>query len=131
MNRIIHHSLREEVNISRKLSENKEKALKIAEIITAKKARDIVILDMRKVSGICDYFVICSGDSTTQVKAIYEEARRMCKKNMIKIRSFEIDQSSHWILVDFFDVILHIFLDETRKFYNLEYLWSTAKKIKT
>lgn len=104
--------------------------MKIADIITAKKAKDIVILDVKKVSGICDYFVICSGDSATQVKAIYEEVRRVCKKNKIKIRSFEADQLSHWILVDFFDVILHIFLDETRKFYNLEYLWSAAKKIK-
>jgi len=54
----------------------------------------------------------------------------MCKKNKIKIRSFENDKLSHWILIDFFDIILHIFLDETRNFYNLEYLWSAAKRIK-
>ena len=54
----------------------------------------------------------------------------MCKKNKIDIQHREHDESLRWILVDFFDVMLHIFLDEAREFYNLEYLWNTAKKIK-
>jgi ribosome-associated protein len=64
------------------------------------------------------------------VRAIYEEISRAAKAEDLKIRHYEYDESSRWILVDFFDIILHIFLDEARGFYNLEYLWHAAKKIK-
>ncbi len=121
---------KEEVIIPRKISQIKEQALKIADFACQKKAKDIVILDVRKISNLCDYFVICSAESSAQVRAIYEEIAKRCKKDKIRIRSFENDELSHWILVDFFDIILHIFLDETRRFYNLEYLWREAKKIK-
>ena len=124
MNRII------KGGIIKKLLESKTKALKIVEFASAKKAKNIVVLDVQKISTLCDYFIICSGESTAQVKAIYEEVSKMCKRNKIKIRSSENDKLSHWILIDFFDIILHIFLEETRSFYNLEYLWSEAKKIK-
>jgi ribosome-associated protein len=114
----------------RTVSESKQKALKIAEFISAKKAKDITVLDVRKLSGLCDYFVICSGDSGRQVQAIYEDIRRSCKKSNIEIRHYEDDESSRWILVDFFDVILHIFLEEARGFYNLEHLWRLARKVR-
>lgn len=119
-----------EVKITRKLATGRKRALQIAGFVSTKKAKDIVILDIGKSSGVCDYFVICSADSKPQVKAIYDETLRMCKKNKIDIQHREHDESLRWILVDFFDVMLHIFLDEAREFYNLEYLWNTAKKIK-
>ncbi len=87
------------------------------------------MLDVRKISGICDYFVICSGNSTRQVKAISADVLRKSKKDKIRVKHCEDDNEGLWILIDFFDVILHIFLDETRKLYDLEYLWSSAKKI--
>ena len=108
----------------------KAKALKIVEFILARQAKDVVVLDVGKISGFCDYFIICSGESARQVRAIYEETVRECKKNKIKIRSYQDDESCRWILVDLFDVILHIFLEEAREFYNLEQLWETAKKVK-
>jgi len=108
----------------------KKKALKIAGFSAIKKAKDIVILDVGQISGLCDYFVICSGESGRQVKAIYEETARQCKKNKIKIHHYENDQEHSWIFVDFFDVILHIFSEDARKFYDLEHLWREAKKIK-
>ena len=92
--------------------------------------KDIVILDVGKISGLCDYFVICSGESGRQVKAIYEEAARQCKNNKIKVHHHESDEDFSWIFVDFFDVILHVFSDEARKFYDLEHLWREAKKVK-
>jgi len=89
----------------------------------------VVVLDVRNCSGICDYFIICCGESTPQVKAISQEVIRACKKSKIKPQHFEDDQSLRWVLVDFFDVILHVFLKQARDFYNLEYLWSQAKRI--
>ena len=107
----------------------KEKLARIVEIISEKKAKDIVILDVHNFSGLCDYFIICSGESTRQVKAIHEEAIRHCKKDNIKAQHSEGGESSSWVLVDFFDVILHIFSDEAREYYNLEQLWNKAKKV--
>ncbi len=115
---------------AKKTITSKAKILKVIEFILDRKAKDIVVLDLRETSGFCDYFIICSGESMRQVKAIYEETVKLCKKNKIKVRSHQDDQSCRWILVDLFGVILHIFLEEARKFYNLEYLWSAAKKVK-
>jgi ribosome-associated protein len=104
--------------------------LQIVDFISAKKAKDIVVLDLGKISGLCDYFIICSAESDRQVKAIYEEVAKRCKKSGIRISHAENDESGKWVLVDFFDIILHIFVEEARKFYNLEYLWSESRKIK-
>ncbi len=100
------------------------------EFILARKAKDIVVLDVGSQSGLCDYFVICSAESTRQVDAIHHETVKLCRKNKISVRSHQYDESSHWMLVDLFDVILHIFFEETRKFYNLEHLWKEAKKVR-
>lgn len=108
----------------------RKKALKLSTFVQNKKAQDTVILDIRKSSSLCDYFVICSGTSQRQVKAIYEGVRRLSRKAGIEIRSHKNDEGGNWFLVDFFDVILHIFLDEAREFYNLEYLWKAARKVK-
>ncbi len=102
---------------------------KIAEFTLTKQANDVLILDVSKISNICDYYVICSADSTTQVKAIYDEVLRKSKEKKIKVQHSEVDKTYNWILVDFSNVILHIFTESTRKFYNLEYLWRQAKKI--
>lgn len=87
-----------------------------------------MVLDVRDHCGLCDYFVICSGETARQVEAIYEGVAKQCKQNRIKINHIERDAASQWLLVDFFDVILHIFVAAARRFYNLEYLWSQAQK---
>lgn len=87
-------------------------------------------MDLRDQSGFCDYFVICSAESSRQAEAIYQETVKLCKKNKVKVRSYQQDESSRWILIDFFDVILHIFLEEAREFYDLEHLWSKARKVR-
>jgi len=96
----------------------------------AKKANNVVVLDIGKISSLCDYFVICSGESSRQVKAIYEDVRRFCKTSKIKIQHYGTDDQAQWLLLDLSDVILHIFLEDVRQFYNIEELWSKAKKIK-
>ncbi|MCK4519587.1 MAG: ribosome silencing factor [Candidatus Omnitrophica bacterium] len=108
----------------------KEKALKIVDFILSRKAKDVVVLNVGEVSGFCDYFIICSGDSARQVKAIHDETVKLCKLNKIEIYSHQDDESCRWILIDLFDVVLHVFLEEAREFYGLEQLWKTAKKVK-
>jgi ribosome-associated protein len=101
-----------------------------------KQANNPVILDVRKISNICDYYIICSGDSAAQVKAIYDYISRKSKttylpksKEKIKIQHAEVDKTYHWVLIDLSNVIVHIFTESAREFYNLEYLWRQAKKI--
>jgi len=83
---------------------------------------------MKGISNLCDYFVICSGESSKQVEAIYSHVLNQSKDIGYAVYHHSNDTESRWALVDFFDVILHIFDKEARDFYNLESLWKTAKK---
>ena len=102
---------------------SKAKALAIAKAASSKKALDIVTIDMRKVPSICDYFVIASGTSTTQVKAISDHIQRKLKEKEQRLWHVEGGRDALWILLDYSDVVCHIFYDETRRFYDLERLW--------
>jgi ribosome-associated protein len=110
-------------------NESKKKALDIAFFVDEKKAEDIRILDVKDKSGLCDYFVICSAASSRQVNALALDIIKEFRKSGKEAQHCEKDETFRWVLVDFVDVILHIFLDEARSFYNLEYLWADAKKI--
>ena len=88
------------------------------------------MLDVSPFFSLYDYFIVCSGETGRQVRAIYEEVEKKCKENHIDIHHCEDDPDSRWILVDIFDMLLHIFVDEAREFYNLEYLWRDAKKVR-
>ncbi len=88
-----------------------------------------MILDLQGLSTITDYFVICSGESTTQVKAIKEQIEGKFKELMVKPLGIEGMTYNHWVLMDYGDVIIHIFEEETRAFYELEKLWIDAKRI--
>ena len=93
------------------------------------KGKNIVKLDLRDLDDSpADYFIICEGDSTTQIKAISENIVRRTKEDL-KIRPSHVEgvQGSKWILVDYFDTIVHVFYPETRDFYEVEELWSDAK----
>ena len=81
------------------------------------------------MTTIADYFVICSGESTTQVKAIQEHIVVKVKEAGINPVGIEGLSYSHWVLIDYGDVIVHIFEEETRKFYEIEKLWIDAKRI--
>ncbi len=95
----------------------------------AKKARETLILELRDLAIFTDYFVICSGDSTTQVKAIAEHIETEFMKNSIRPLSIEGLRYAHWVLMDYGDVIVHVFEDETRVYYELEKLWLDAPRI--
>jgi len=95
-----------------------------------KKAKDMVILKLGNLTIIADYFVIISGDSMPQLKAISNSIMRKLKKQNIRLLHYEGKPETGWILLDYGDVIVHIFSSEKREFYNLEYIWQEAKKIR-
>ena len=94
-----------------------------------KKAKDVLVLDLQGLTQIADYFVICSGESTTQVKAIAEEIERRFDASGVKPLGREGRKNNLWVLMDYGDIIVHIFEEETRTFYELEKLWIDAKRI--
>ena len=94
-----------------------------------KKAHDITVMDMRKVSGVADYFVICTGDSDLQIKAVADAIRERIREQCEE-RPWHTEGSNHWqwVLLDYVDVVAHIFSREKREFYDLERLWGDAPK---
>ncbi len=102
-------------------------AKKIAKLALSKKASDILIFDLRKLTDMTDFFVVCSADSDTQVKAISDAIVEGTEKFGSFPWHIEGTSNRQWVLLDFVDVVVHVFLKETRKFYNLEKLWGDAK----
>jgi ribosome-associated protein len=107
--------------------ESKELVDSIVELIHSKKGYDVTLLDLRKLSAMSDYFIICTADANTQVKAIADEIDKKLRKNGIKCFNKEGYNSLNWVLLDYFDVVVHIFKNDSRKFYNLEKLWGDAE----
>lgn len=93
-----------------------------------KLAKKILLLDLRKIeTAPADFFVICSSDSDIQSRAITDEILKRIKNFKLPKPHVEGEENANWILIDFFDVVVHIMLENTRKFYQLEKLWSDAK----
>jgi len=90
---------------------------------------DVVLLDARNICSFADYFVICSGDSERQIRAIFDEIAHTLKKEGIPPHHHEGAVDSGWILLDFGDVIVHIFSSFEREFYQLDELWSQATPV--
>jgi len=95
----------------------------------SKKAKEIKVLDIRGISPITDYFVICSGSSSIQVKAIADEIEEKLMDEGFYFSHREGYNSARWILLDYGAVIVHVFHEEDRDFYNLERLWADAEVI--
>ena len=105
-----------------------EKANLIAKAALDKKAEDIVIMDMRVVSNIADYFVICNASSTRRVEAISRGIEDALRKEGIKHWHIEGRLEALWVLMDYGDILVHVFHDKVRQFYDLERLWRDAPK---
>jgi len=99
--------------------------------VLGKKAADIVVLDVRGLTSVADFFIVCSGRSNRQVAAIADFIEQYLKKTGIKPMSVEGKNEGLWVLLDYGDVIIHVFYETVRKFYDLEGLWSDAKRIVT
>lgn len=98
--------------------------------ICNKKGEQIVKLDMRKADGaVCDYFIVCQADNPRQVLAIADETEDFVRENIgEKPLHIEGRDNAQWIILDYVNVVVHVFLDEAREFYKLENLWADAKK---
>lgn len=101
-------------------------ARKIAELALTKKAHDVVLMDLRKLQSATDFFVVCSSDSDTHVKAIADGIERGMDERGVGVWRAEGYQSLQWVLLDYVYVVVHVFRKESRSFYNLERLWSEA-----
>lgn len=108
------------------INDSRSKALVAAEAASAKKAGDILILDVAALISITDYFVICSGNTERQVKTISDEIFRKLAEHGEKPSRREGEQEQRWVLLDYLDIVVHIFHLEERAYYGIERLWSDA-----
>src|SRR5688572_15219391 len=106
-----------------------EKAVLTGRVAADKKAMQVLVLDMRDASSMTDYFLICSGGSERQVQAIADAIDEQLSQSGIASLGVEGYREGHWILMDYGDLIVHIFSGETREFYGLERLWANAPKL--
>lgn len=99
----------------------------IVDVVEDKKAEDIILLDLRPDAIIADFFVICNGNSDRQLRALAENIRESVKEAFAKLPfSIEGSPESGWILMDYGDVVVHIFMEDKREYYQLEGLWREA-----
>jgi ribosome-associated protein len=99
---------------------------RIAEIASDRKAIDIKVLDVHDVVGYTDYFVVVSGNTERQTKAIHDAIYRALKEEGITPRRVEGEREAKWILMDYLDAVVHIFTPDARSYYRLEQLWGEA-----
>ena len=109
---------------------SKQKVELICKILSEKKGRNIVYIDVEDKTSLCDYFVICSGTSTTQVKSLAENLEeKLDKEHALTPRRREGVREGRWAVLDYQDVSVHVFNDEMRDFYCLERLWEDGKNL--
>jgi ribosome-associated protein len=100
------------------------------EVVLDKKAEDVLLLDVRKVSSVADYMLICSGNSEPQLKAISEAITMRLRDDGVRSTRRTATASSRWVVLDYGDVLVHVFHPELRQKYALEQLWGDAKRVK-
>ena len=105
----------------------KTQAKKMAQFALEKKAHDVIVMDLRKVTDMTDFFVVCSADSDTQVKAIADAVTEGTDKMGLTTWHTEGLAQRQWVLLDYVDIVVHIFHKDARRFYGLEKIWGDAK----
>ena len=99
------------------------------EAAQSRKAEDIVVLDIGAVSSFTDHFVICSGSNPRQIQAVSDAVQRSLRDHGVRPIGVEGEQAADWVLLDYGDMIVHVFSREKRTFYDLERLWKTAPRL--
>lgn len=94
-----------------------------------RKAEDVIVLDVRGMTSVADAFIICSGRSNRQVSALAEHVQRRLKDNGVRPLSVDGIKDGHWVLMDYGHVVIHLFYDPMRRFYDLEGLWADAPRL--
>lgn len=108
-----------------------EKAFLCVQQVQRYQAQDPVLLEVSRLSSFADYFIVCSGRSSRQVQSIAENLEMILEEHGIRPLGVEGRQEGHWVLMDYGDVIVHVFYEPVRRFYDLESLWSEARRIRT
>jgi len=106
-----------------------ESAILLAKALDGKKGEEIKVLKTEGLTTLADYFVICTATSTTQIKAMSDACEEATEKQGERVHHIEGHRGGTWLLMDFSSVVVHIFMDEARKFYDLERLWGDAEEI--
>jgi ribosome-associated protein len=106
-----------------------ERVVRLINAALERKAKDLTLLKVKDFSSLSDYFIICSGSSDRQVRAIADSIEKRLKESGIIPLGIEGKQSGGWVLMDYGDVVVHIFYEPVRKFYNIERLWSDAPRM--
>ena len=106
-----------------------EMAAIVYKALDDKKAFDIKILDIKKISAVADYFVIADGTNKNQVQAMCDSVEEEMHKGVYSLYSVEGYSQGGWILLDYYDIIVHIFSDEARRFYDIERIWNDAADV--
>lgn len=109
--------------------ENLELVKKVVEALEDKKAEDISVIDIKEISTIADYFIIANGSNTNQLTAMQDAVDETMYKNGVHQKQVEGNNNSTWILMDYQDIIVHLFSSEDRLFYDLERIWRDGKVI--
>ncbi|MFY7741828.1 MAG: ribosome silencing factor [Flavobacterium sp.] len=115
--------------MAKKKVSNDELLVTIIKGIEEVKGNDIDILDLREIENtVCDYFIICNGNSNTQVNAIVNSIQRLVSRE-IKDKPWHVEgtDNAEWVLMDYIDIVVHVFQKHVREFYNIEGLWGDAK----
>lgn len=109
---------------------SKELTLAICKVLSDKKGKDIVYIDVEQKTSLCDYFVLVSGNSSTQVKSLAEHVEEQMEKNFdLAPTRLEGVHDGRWAVLDYGDVMLHIFSEDAREFYRLERLWEDGENL--
>jgi len=119
----------ETVSQGKTLIEPRDTAITCARIADEKKARDIVVLDMRGLFFLTDFFVIATGNNSIQLRAIAEDIDRRLQEVGVYRLSVAGQKDGRWVLMDYIDVVVHLFLPEAREYYDLELLWGDAPRL--
>lgn len=104
----------------------KSTAKKVAGFAVEKKAMDVMVMDLRKITDVTSFFIVCTGGSTAQVRAIADNVLDKCRRSGMDIYHLEGYDSQRWVLIDLVDIVVHVFLPEVRSYYQLERLWGDA-----
>ncbi len=116
-------------NGKRDIAESKRMAQIAVEALSAKKAEDIRTIDISEVSSLGDYFIIASGGSRPQLEAMRDEVDEKLSREGFEVKSIEGGEGAKWILMDYGDIVVHIFDRENRLFYDLERIWRDGKEV--
>ena len=108
------------------VADSRKLADRIAELAADKLAVDVVVIDLHDVIGYTDFFVICSGNTERQTKAIHDAVYESLKADGVLPRRVEGAREARWVLMDYLDAVVHVFTPDAREFYRLEQLWGEA-----